>query len=149
MAKIQWQKIYSVNIPEIDEQHKKLVSMINQLEDSLAAGKGIINKEIGIVLAQLVDYTQSHFKDEERLQEEMKFSKRVKHKQQHEELVQQIKAILINLKNGKPINAYEMMNFLRDWLVNHILEEDHKMIAEYKQFIQTHGNFKIKQIVNS
>jgi len=138
VAKIQWQDMFTVGIPSVDNQHKKLVAMINQLEDSLAAGKGLVNDDIGKVLTQLVEYTQSHFADEERIQDEIQYSGRDKHKQLHKELVEQVISILMKLKKGKTINIFEMMNFLRDWLVNHILIEDRKIGLAYKQFNETH-----------
>lgn len=133
MSKIQWQSIFEVGVPEIDAQHRNLVSMINKLEDALTAGKGLVNEEIGTVLIQLVDYTQTHFADEERIQEEIHYSDRVAHAEMHRKLVSQVKAILLKLKKGGTVNVFEMMNFLRDWLVNHILKEDRRIGVEWRQ----------------
>jgi len=149
MAKIQWQEIFTVGIPSVDNQHKKLLAMINQLEDSVAAGKEIVNNDIGKVLVQLVEYTQTHFADEERIQDEIQYSGRDRHKQLHKELVEQVISILMNLKHGKVINVYEIMNFLRDWLVNHILTEDRKIGLEYKHFNETHRSARSGQISSS
>ena len=148
MSKIQWQEIYTVGIPSIDNQHKKFLGMINQLEDSITAGKEIVNDDIGKVLAQLVEYTQTHFADEERIQEDIQYSGRDRHKQLHKKLVEQVVSILMNLKKGRVINVYEMMNFLRDWLINHILTEDRKIGIEYKHFNETHRSAMSGQTAN-
>ncbi|MEA1980456.1 MAG: bacteriohemerythrin [candidate division Zixibacteria bacterium] len=145
MAKIQWQEMFSVGIPSVDNQHKKLVSMINQLEDSLTAGKGLVNDDVGKVLTKLVEYTKFHFEDEEKIQNDIQYSDRNRHKQLHKELVGQVIGILMKLKKGETINVFEMMNFLRDWLVNHILKEDRKIGTAYKQFNKTNGNAKLSQ----
>jgi hemerythrin-like metal-binding protein len=134
MAKIQWQTMFEIGVPAIDMQHRKLVGMINQLEDALTAGKGLVNEEIGSVLIQLVEYTQYHFAEEEQLQKEIGFSEYPQHVESHKQLLAQVKAILVKIKKGGTINVFEMMNFLRDWLVNHIITEDHRIGVEYKQY---------------
>ena len=65
MGYIRWSEKYSVNVTKIDEQHKKLVSLINEMYDAMRAGKG---KDIlGAVIAKIVDYTVYHFSTEELL----------------------------------------------------------------------------------
>jgi hemerythrin-like metal-binding protein len=134
MAKIQWQTMFETGVPAIDMQHRKLVGMINQLEDALTTGNGLVNEEIGSVLIQLVEYTQYHFAEEEHLQKEIGFSEYSQHVESHKQLLAQVKAILVKIKKGGTINVFEMMNFLRDWLVNHIITEDHRIGVEYKHY---------------
>jgi hemerythrin-like metal-binding protein len=133
MAKIQWQTVFETKVPSIDMQHKRLVAMINQLEDAVDSGKGAVNEEIGSVLVQLVEYTQYHFSEEENIQREIGFSEAVRHAEYHRMFVEEIKETLMRLKDGGSINVYELMNFLRDWLLNHILTEDRKIGIEYAQ----------------
>lgn len=133
MAKIQWQTMFETKVPSIDMQHKRLVAMINQLEDAIDSGKGVVNEEIGSVLVQLVEYTQYHFSEEENIQREIGFSEAVRHAEYHRMFVEEIKETLMRLKGGGSINVYELMNFLRDWLLNHILTEDRKIGIEYQK----------------
>ena len=65
MALIKWTSALSVAVPEIDLQHQKLVSLINQLHESMLSGKG--REVLGGVLNELIDYTKRHFADEEEL----------------------------------------------------------------------------------
>ncbi len=134
MSKIQWQAMFEVGVPSIDMQHRKLVGMINQLEDALTSGKGLVNEEIGAVLIQLVEYTQYHFAEEEQVQRDIGYSELTVHIESHKQLLAQVKVILLKIKKGGSINVFEMMNFLRDWLVNHIIREDRKIGIEYKRF---------------
>lgn len=133
MAKIQWQSVFETGIPSVDMQHKKLVGMINQLEDALAAGKGVINEEIGSVLVQLVEYTQFHFTDEEKIQKEIGYTDFKGHAESHRLFITQVKAILLKMKSGGAVSAFELMNFLRDWLINHIMIEDRRVGVEYQK----------------
>ena len=63
MALIAWNDSYSVKVKQMDEQHKKLVEMINQLHDAMKVGQG--KQVVGDVLNALVSYTKTHFASEE------------------------------------------------------------------------------------
>jgi len=142
MTQIRWQKVFDTGIPEVDEQHKKLVAMINQLEDSNAAGGDAVDHEIGLVLRKLVDYTQYHFSEEERIMDEIMFIDRGRHAEKHKKLVFQVAAILKKLKAGGTVDIYELMSFLRDWLLDHIVLEDVKIGDAYREWHQTSGQPK-------
>ncbi len=124
---ITWQPMFETGVPLIDEQHRKLVGMINRLDDALKQGESGIHREIGRVLEALVEYTQKHFADEEKIQEEISYAGLKKHKEQHNDLKKQIIAVLLRLKKGGTINACELKAFLQNWLINHILTEDKKI----------------------
>lgn len=126
MARVQWCEAFETYIPEVDEQHKKLVAMINQLDDSMKQGKGIVNETVGEVLTELVDYTGYHFDTEERIMQKYSFDGYLEHKKMHESLKRDIAVILKRMKEGESINVLEMTTFLAEWLVNHIIKEDQK-----------------------
>ena len=65
MALLSWNDTYSVKIRKFDDQHKKLIDLINQLHDSMLVGKG--KDVMGEVMNSLVDYTKTHFTAEETL----------------------------------------------------------------------------------
>jgi hemerythrin len=126
MARVQWCEAFDTYIPEVDEQHKKLVAMINQLDDSLKQGKGLVNETVGAVLIELVDYTGYHFEAEERIMQEYSFDGYLEHKKLHKSLKRDIAGLLKRMKKGESINVLEMTSFLAEWLVNHIIKEDQK-----------------------
>ena len=132
MARIEWQRVFNTNIPEVDEQHQKLVAMINQLDDSLHMGMGVVNKEEGTVLVALVDYTKYHFDTEEKVMQKIGYPDYQGHKKMHEDLRHQIASKLLRLKGGGSVSATELTSFLTDWLINHIIHEDKKIGAAYK-----------------
>ena len=129
MAAIEWQNVFNTDIPEVDSQHKKLVRMINRLDESISGG--MVNDEIGRVLVALAEYTQYHFGEEERIMKQINYSHMVRHVAMHNELKSHIASFLIKLKKENNINVYELMSFLKDWLVNHIIKEDKKIGHEY------------------
>jgi hemerythrin-like metal-binding protein len=118
MDLIVWNEDLSVNIQEINEQHKKLISMINELNTAMGAGKG--KDVMGSVLARLVDYTKSHFAVEETLMQKHQYPGYISHKAEHDKLTKQVIDIMDKFKEGKAIVTVEIMNFLKNWLTSHI-----------------------------
>jgi len=133
MAFMDWNDNLSVNIKEIDEQHKKLLAMINELFDAMKTGKG---KEVtGKTLTGLIEYVGTHFANEERLMEKHNYPGFIAHKGEHTKLTQQAKDIHHQFLQGKPVLNVELMNFLKSWLQNHILGTDKK----YSPFLNGKG----------
>ena len=134
--------MFDTGIPEVDDQHKKLVGMINQLESAGALGSDAVDHEMGLVLKKLVDYTQYHFESEERVMEEILFVERKEHSVKHKDLIKRITIFLLKLKEKGEISLDELMNFLRDWLVDHIMYEDSKIGVAYRQFTKSKAGAK-------
>jgi len=124
MAYFVWQESYSVNIQKIDEQHKKLVSMIDQLYEAMATGKSdyVLEK----LLADLIEYTTTHFADEEELLQKHEYSEYSVHEEKHNDFIQQICDFEKQYREGSITLSLKMSLFLQDWLTNHILKMDKK-----------------------
>jgi hemerythrin-like metal-binding protein len=127
MALLQWDQEYSVNIPDLDEQHKKIFSLIDTLHDAMCAGKGRV--VVGTVLTDLLDYTATHFAHEERLFAEYAYPQAEIHMAEHEKLVQQVKAFKAKYDAGNAQITVDVMLFLKNWLNNHIHVLDKKYSA--------------------
>ncbi len=127
MPLFQWSQDMSVNITEIDNQHKKLVDLINLLHDSMKSGKG--KDVLGKLLNELTDYTVNHFGTEEKLFQKYGYPEYARHKKDHDDLTKQVIDIKTKLEGGATILTVEVMNFLKDWLNNHILHADKKYTA--------------------
>jgi hemerythrin len=124
MALIEWKAVYAVNIAEIDTQHKKLVDLINILHEAILAGKG--KEALAQILADLVDYTLYHFSTEEKFFDEYDYPETDQHKELHKDLVQQVATLQKKHTDGEKVLTIDVMNFLRDWLQDHIVGEDTK-----------------------
>jgi len=125
MAFLEWYDSYSVHVDEIDRQHKQLVAMINRLHDSIAQNK--VEETVGQVLIELVDYTKRHFADEEHLMIRIGYPDLPQHRAHHDKLRHQLAEILKRLRDNDRLTIFELMGFLRAWLVDHILREDKKI----------------------
>jgi len=124
MAYLNWTNEFSVENTSIDEQHKQLFKIINDLHASMKEGK---SKEIMVgLLTRLVDYTQTHFSNEEKLMEKYKYPDLIKHKTEHAKLITKVLDYQKNFNIKSAITSIDIMNFLKDWLTNHILVTDKK-----------------------
>lgn len=133
MSQIRWQRVFDTGIPKIDEQHKKLVGMINSLEQAHASGPDAADHEIGLVLRKLVEYTQYHFAEEERVMEQISFAERKYHAERHKELMHHVAGLFKKLKASGTVDVYELMSLLRDWFLDHIVLDDVKIGEAYRE----------------
>jgi hemerythrin len=124
MALIEWSDKYSVNIALIDEQHKKLIDLLNVLGDAMTVGKG--TSVLGNVLTDLVAYTKYHFNTEEELFIKHDYAGYDVHKQQHDDLTAQVVKLKEEFDKGNWMLTIDTMKFLSTWLTDHIVAEDKK-----------------------
>ena len=128
MPLVVWSEKLSVGVRSIDDQHKKLVTLLNQLHDGMMAGKG--KEVIGGVLKGLIDYTANHFRYEEELFARIGYPDGAAHKHDHDELVRKVVEIQKKYEQSGPgALTIPVMNFLKDWLTAHILGSDMKYRA--------------------
>jgi hemerythrin len=130
MALMSWMNTYSVNVVQFDAQHKQLFGLINGLHDAMAKGHG--NDVMAKTLDELILYTKSHFQAEEKLLQAKGYPELAAHKAQHDKFTAQIVQFQKDFSEGKLTVTVQLMNFLRDWLVHHILETDKR----YGKFLQ-------------
>lgn len=122
MCPVTWSAKLSVGIPQVDEEHQKLVAIFNQLDEANQTGKG--TRVMGDILSQLVAYTQFHFASEEKLMDEAEYPDLRLHMAQHRQLVEKVVGFQSKFTHGGRRITKEMMEFLQYWLTNHILKDD-------------------------
>lgn len=138
MDYITWCKLFSVKIPTIDQQHRRLFDIINDFHE------GIRNNEprefIFDTLNELIQFTDYHFQDEIRLLAASHYPKDQleKHKEIHEKLILDIFELHRKYTQNEPQTLYEIEAFLNNWIIRHVLEVDKK----YQPFITSKINDK-------
>jgi hemerythrin len=118
-----WLPVYSVNLPPIDAQHKRLFDLINRLHDEIVIKKSSF-EVIGEALEELIQYTKTHFELEERFLASMQYPEIARHKAKHDAFTSQVMKLQQDFAAGKITVAAELMNLMRHWLTNHILKTD-------------------------
>ena len=122
-ALITWSKSYSVGIGSMDREHQRLIDIINSLYAAMRSGKG--KEVIGDILNELIEYTKTHFADEERLMRDSGYPGYEDQKRAHEVLIAKVLEIQEKYRSGTALSQ-EIMSFLKNWLVNHIQGMDRK-----------------------
>ncbi|MDE2398086.1 MAG: hemerythrin family protein [Burkholderiales bacterium] len=117
-----WSDLLSVGVASIDQQHRILVGILNQLGDSLEAG--IDAWDESVALTRLVDYTESHFAFEEELMRRAGYPGLDAHEQEHRLLFQQVAELMARSSSGEKVGTQALLVFLRDWLTSHIMGTD-------------------------
>lgn len=127
---IKWKDSLSVGIDIIDNDHKKLLGMINQLQT--AAHYQTDDALIESTLNDLIDYTKYHFAREEQLMQKNNYPGFEAHKKQHEAMVQQVTQFINEYRIDKTRTIDNVILYLKTWLINHINGSD----QEYTPFLK-------------
>jgi len=134
--KMKWSPEYNTGIDVIDDQHKRILDYINQIDQNTDRHH---TKQI---LDDIIDYTQSHFTFEESLQEEAGYKYRVPHKRVHDLFIKKIELYRQQFEQGASIE-HELHEILSKWLINHIQHDDADYVGAVKENMM--GNLKEKE----
>ena len=133
MAYFTWDETLDVGVEALNDDHRHLVSYINELHSAIVSGIGI--SKMTHILDVLVDYTRKHFAREESLMKKHGYPKYDEHIGQHLSLVDRVTDFHSRLQKGKVSFSLELMSFLKDWLMNHIKVTD----MAYRDFFAGKG----------
>jgi len=123
MAYLNWSADLETGIDIIDQDHKVLVDLLNQVHDCLGDEEEAVT--LGSVLNALVDYTEYHFAREERIMQAAVFPDFEAHRRLHQALVKRANEFRArHARAPSSVNGREVLEFLREWLINHILKQD-------------------------
>ena len=135
MPFMEWSASISVNVVKFDDQHKRLVAMINALYDEIQAGQGA--EVLAMVQQSLMEYTATHFGEEEKMLMVKGYPDLTAHKAEHLKFVQKLLELRSEFASGDANVARELLGFLRNWLLHHIQVENKK----YSAFLNSKGVF--------
>lgn len=132
MNMIQWKDEYALGIAAIDDQHKQLFEIADRIY-ALIQNDLIMDKYDGIVeiIDELKDYTIHHFQAEEKYMESIGYKKLLSQKVAHNDFLQKMGEIdLDRIDNGQNAYLMETLDFVVEWLGQHILKEDKLIVDE-------------------
>lgn len=133
MALLEWSDNYSVGVELFDRQHKKLIDLINELNESMKKGEG--KAKVGDIIDKLLNYAAEHFKSEEDYFSQYGYPEEQEHRKQHKSFVEDVTKFKLDFDRDKLFLSIEVMNFLKDWLIKHILDSD----KNYSDFFASKG----------
>lgn len=123
---IAWNNSYLMGYELIDKQHEKLVGLINKLYNAFLEGKA--NSVVGEIIGEMIEYTEYHFGVEEKIFEKIDYDKKQEHIKFHRFFIDKTKSFQSEFNTGNAMLSYEVMEFLKKWLLEHIQTEDRKYI---------------------
>ena len=131
--KLLWKDEYSVNVKEIDDQHKQLFNVINNLIQIITD----IPKEETVkeIITEIVKYKAIHFATEEKYFHQFNFEGTAEHEAAHRMFNQRVEEIQSLHKDDYISMAFDLVDFLEDWLLKHLINMDQK----YKQCFKDNG----------
>ncbi len=138
MGLITWNDDLALNISEIDDQHKQLVNIINELFDAMMGGRAF--DIIDGILNRLVEYTDYHFATEEKYFDQFQFIESEKHKEEHRYYVEQVNELKKAFDEGKMIRegsdnvlSIDLWKLLESWLIDHLKNSDKNYAPLFKK----------------
>ena len=131
MPIVEWNNSFTIGVEPFDEHHKHLVHLLNNSYDAFVLG--VPTGKLAATLNELFEYASYHFASEKIWMLEHSYPKLEEHLEEHNFFVQRLKEIQEDYRQGNSSASLDIVVFLKDWLIDHILKSD----AEYSNFIST------------
>jgi len=134
MALLAWSELkYGVKIKDVDEQHQKLIGILNELHEATNVGHG--RDVIQQIISELESYTKYHFGLEEKLMTANHYPDFNEHKKKHDFFTGHVEELRKGLDTGQKDLTIDALTFLRDWVDEHITGTD----KEYTEHLNKKG----------
>lgn len=130
---ITWNDDYSVKIKAFDDDHKKIIKIINDLYHDINNKK--ISGKLDKRLEELIEYGKHHFLAEEEAFDKYGYPDKEEYKLLHKGYSEKMQYFQDNVQGNEIAISFELMDFLEDWLINHINDADKKYVV----FLNKHG----------
>jgi hemerythrin len=131
MPLIAWSGKYSVGVKNLDDQHKEVINLLNELHAAML--KGQAQSVADALLPRIQRLAHEHFSTEERLMESTKYSGLVEQRAEHGPLLARIDEYVARHKRGDSAMYLELLTFMRDWLTHHMQNVDKKYTAWFNE----------------
>jgi len=135
MNEFVWKEAFNIGIEEVDEQHRSLLKLLNECEvkakdvnQKLVFDEDDFNK-IQNLINELAAYIDTHFKTEEKLMRSISYPRLEHHQNIHQMLTEQVVNLKESAGNKKKSAIKSISALLKDWYIQHIMDEDKKIGA--------------------
>jgi len=127
-----WKPEYSVGVKSIDDDHRKLIDILNRFFEAMTKGQGKII--IGEIIKELEDYAFYHFNREETFFRLTNYPESDEHVKEHQFFKQKLMEMKKEVENGTSSTTPELLVFLRDWLLHHIVSVDKAYESHFRKY---------------
>ena len=131
MPVIVWKDEYSVGVDVLDQGHQKLIAMINELYLAMMKDRG--QALVNTIIAEMIEYAKDHMTLEESYMHQANYLGLLQHRREHEDFISKANDLKQRSEEGEFVLSFEVIQFLSDWLNDHILETDMKYVPTFKE----------------
>lgn len=133
---VKWSEAYALGIKLIDDQHKELLSIVNDIFNHATGREWEEHEYFKGVIKQAVNYIKNHFTTEEKIMITTKYKGYIEHKKNHEDFILKVLTTAKDYESGKRLTLTSFGYFLKDWVLSHIAVMD-KKYCDYFRSIAT------------
>ena len=133
MEYLEWSDVHRVGLEKFANHHTPLVYHLNLLHSTMRSGKS--QDSLNRILGEFLVTIKSHFASEEEAMQTHAFPGYSEHRKRHVDLLDEVTALEIEAQEGQAHIDMKLLNFLRQWLIDHIRGMD----REYAPFFQDQG----------
>jgi len=124
---IPWDERYSMGIPLIDDQHRRLLDLANALHDTCCEGGDSAREGFRSAAHAVVEYVKEHFTAEEQMMALAEYPEAAAHKAEHKEFIATFLSEVAAFEEGKPFVPQSFLRFLKEWILGHVAQTDKAM----------------------
>ena len=137
MSVVKWRDSYNVGVEQFDQEHHRIVDLINLMFEAVRdkSSKDVVEK----ICQDVLSYTEYHFANEEQALREIKYPNLEEQLSEHARLRAETQRLQEIIKDRFPEGTVEFYHFLREWLIQHILESDKKYGPYFQQAPSSEG----------
>ena len=145
MKLISWSQTFACGIKLVDEQHKGLIDLVNEMYSHVTGNEEQERKYFDKVIHKAVEYIKVHFAAEEKILRTTNFLGYIEHKKAHDNFILVVAQAISNFSSGKHISLYTFTKFLKTWILSHIAVMDKQYFAYLKKIAsrKTDGKLSI------
>lgn len=126
---VQFGPQYHVGIAQVDQEHQQLFAIVGRIQAALEQDSDTAQAQARQAVAELLDYTRTHFASEEALMAAAGYPELATHQDLHQELLYQVSDMEMRVEMGEPSASLDLSRFLANWLINHIQAADRRFGA--------------------
>ena len=140
---VTWSDRYSMGVKVVDDQHKGLLSFVNDLFNHATGDEYEEREYFKSVIQEAVKYIKVHFETEEKLMLSTKFPGYAEHKLIHDGFTMTVLKSVKDFEAGKRLVLEKFAYFLKDWVLAHVAVEDVKYAEYFKKIASRNKDGKL------
>jgi hemerythrin len=143
MDLVSWSPTFSVGVKLIDEQHKGLLDLVNDMFNHVVGDEKAEHEYFKMVIDEAVRYVKIHFQTEEKIMIHTHFPGYMEHKKAHDTFVLNVVKQVREFEANNKITLTEFIRFLKEWILTHIAIMDKQYFTYFRKIASRKSNGKL------